>query len=288
MAEPSFPSRRAEGHTENGTAWHIHYQVLGSGPDLLLLHGGGPGATGLSNYSKNLDALACQYRCWVIDLPGWGQSSKNLNAFGGAGPFQNGARAVLAFMDAVGLEKAHLVGNSFGGSAALCLAMEHPQRVDKLVLMGPGGGVVAGATGPTEGIQQLLTYYLGEGPTLEKLQAFLKNLVFDQSLLTPELVQQRFKASNDPAICANPPLVPPPGGPGKETFISLDTRLASLPHRALFVWGLQDRVNPAAGMEPFKAMPQADFVLLARCGHWAQWEHAERFNDLVLGFLRHG
>lgn len=288
MAEStSYSSHRAEGRTENGTAWHIHYQVLGNGPDLVLLHGGGPGATGLSNYCKNLDALATQYRCWVIDFPGWGQSSKNLNAFGGEGPFQNGGRAILAFMDAVGIDKAHLVGNSFGGSAVLCLAMDQPHRVQKMVLMGPGGGVVAGATEPTEGIKQLLSYYLGHGPTLEKLQAFLKNLVFDQSLLTPELIQQRFDASNDPAIHANPPLVSPPGGLGKETFISLDPRLACLTHRALFIWGLQDCVNLVAGLEPFKAMPQADFVLLANCGHWAQWEHAERFNDLVLSFLRH-
>lgn len=275
-----------EGRLSDGTSWRIHYQVQGSGPDIVLLHGGGPGATGASNYAKNVEALSRQHRCWVIDFPGWGQSSKNLSAFGAEGPFQNGARAVLAFMDAVGIASAHLVGNSFGGSAALCLAMEHATRADKLVLMGPGGGVVAGATGPTEGIKQLLTYYLGDGPSLDKLQAFIGNLVHDARLLTPELIRQRFEASNDPEIRANPPLVLQPGGPGKETFISLDPRLATLPHRALFVWGLQDKVNPVGGMEPFRAMPNADFVLLTHCGHWAQWEHPERFNDLVLSFLR--
>jgi 4,5:9,10-diseco-3-hydroxy-5,9,17-trioxoandrosta-1(10),2-diene-4-oate hydrolase len=283
MGEAKF----AEGHLGSGSEWRIHYQVHGSGPDVVLLHGGGPGATGTSNYGKNIDALAQRHRCWVIDFPGWGRSSKNLNAFGAEGPFQNGARAVLAFMDALGIAQAHLVGNSFGGSSALCLAMDHPERVGKLVLMGPGGGVVAGAKGPTEGIRQLLTYYLGDGPSLEKLQAFIQNLVHDQSLLTPELIRQRFEASNDPEIRANPPLVPPPGGPGKETFISLDPRLATLAHRTLFVWGLQDKVNPVAGLEPFRVMPNADYMLLTNCGHWAQWEHAERFNDLVLSFLRY-
>ncbi|MDW3688238.1 alpha/beta fold hydrolase [Cupriavidus sp. CV2] len=276
-----------EGRTETGSVWRITYAVRGHGPDVVLLHGGGPGATGASNYSKNIDALARHHRCWVIDFPGWGQSSKNLDAFGAQGPFQNGGRAVLAFLDAVGLARPHLIGNSFGGSAALCLAMDAPERAGKLVLMGPGGGVVPGATAPTEGIRQLLGYYLDYGPSLEKLEAFLSNLVYDQSLLTPELVRARFEASNTPEICANPPLIPLPGGPGKETFISLDPRLAQLSHRALFVWGLQDKVNPAAGMEPFRAMPNADFMLLSRCGHWAQWEHAERFNELVLSFLRH-
>ena len=275
------------GTTENGAAWRIAYRVSGAGEDVILLHGGGPGATGDSNYSKNIDALSQHFRCWVIDFPGWGQSSKNLNAFNGFGPFHNGGRAVRHFMDALGLKRAHLVGNSFGGGSALCLAMDHPERVDRLVLMGPGGGVVAGAKGPTEGIKLLLNYYLGDGPSLEKLQAFIGHLVHDSSLLTPELIRGRFEASMDPEIRANPPLVPPPGGPGKETFISLDPRLASLPHRALFVWGLQDKVNPVQGLEPFKVMPNADYLLLTNCGHWAQWEHAQRFNDVVTSFLQH-
>lgn len=280
-------SKFVEGKTSIGTTWRIGYQVSGAGEDVVLLHGGGPGATGVSNYSKNIEALSRHFRCWVIDFPGWGSSSKNLNEFGGLGPFHNGGRAVLAFMDALGIERAHLIGNSFGGASALCLAMDAPQRVGKLVLMGPAGGVVAGATGPTEGIKQLLTYYLGEGPSLEKLQAFIGNLVHDQSLLTPELVRLRFDASNDPEIRANPPLVPPPGGPGKETFISLDPRLASVSNRTLFIWGLQDRVNLVAGLEPFKVMPNADYLLLSRCGHWAQWEHPQRFNDVASSFLLH-
>lgn len=280
-------SKFVEGQTESGVSWRIAYHVIGSGDDVIFLHGGGPGATGASNYSKNIETLSRHFRCWVIDFPGWGQSSKNLNAFGGPGPFHNGGRAVRAFMDKMGLERAHLVGNSFGGSSALCLAMDAPDRVGKLVLMGPGGGVVAGATGPTEGIKQLLTYYLGDGPSLEKLQNFVGNLVHDPSLLTPELVRLRFEASNDPEIRANPPLVPPPGGPGKETFISLDPRLASVSNRTLFIWGLQDRVNLVAGLEPFKVMPNADYLLLTNCGHWAQWEHPQRFNDVVTSFLLH-
>lgn len=275
-----------EGTTPGGSTWKIHYEVSGAGEDLILLHGGGPGATGQSNYGKNIQALAQAYRVWVIDFPGWGQSSKNLNAFGDVGPFQNGARSVVAFMDAVGIQSAHLVGNSFGGSAALCLAMEHPQRVNRMVLMGPGGGTVPGATGPTDGIRQLQGYYQGEGPTLEKLTTFIGNLVYDSQLITPELILQRFEASADPEICANPPIAPRPGGPGKETFICRDPRLSSLDHRTMFIWGLQDKVNPAAAIDSFKAMPNADYVLLNHCGHWAQWEHPARFNDLVLSFLR--
>lgn len=269
-----------------GPGWHIHYTVHGEGPPLVMLHGGGPGASGASNYSRNIEALSRRFRCYVIDFPGWGRSSKNLDQFGAAGPFQNGGRALLAFMDAVGLDRAHLMGNSFGANAALSLALEHPKRVDRIVMMGPGGGVVPGTTGPTPGIVQLLSYYTGEGPTLEKMQAFLQHLVFDTSVLTDELVKQRFDASNDAEITANPPLKLPPSGPRPNSILmSQDPRLKELAHRTLIVWGLQDRVNPVDGMAGFRSIPNADFVLLANCGHWAQWEQAEKFNDFATAFL---
>ena len=279
-------SKFAEGTTAGGAPWRIHYTAQGTGPALILLHGGGPGATGASNYSRNVDALAQHFTTYVIDFPGWGQSSKNLEAFGAPSPFVNGARAVQAFMDAVGIAKAHLVGNSYGGSAAYYMAMECPDRVDRLVTMGPGGAYLEGQ-GPTPGIIQLLTYYLGEGPTREKLAAFLQHLVHDTSVLTPELIATRFAASNNPEITANPPLRPPPGGaPPREWHLSEDPRLKTLPHRVLLIWGQQDKVNLPAGAQAFSGVPHQDVVLLAHCGHWAQWEQADTFNELVLGFLQ--
>lgn len=278
--------RQAEGRTANDTPWRIRYQVTGQGPDLLLLHGAGPGATGAGNFSKNIEALSRRFRCLTIDFPGFGGSSKNLGDFGEAGPFQNAGKAVLAFMDALGLRRVRVIGTSLGASAALCLAMDHAERVERLVLVAPGGGVVDGATAPTEAVRQLFAYYEGEGPSRAKMAAFLQHLVHDRSLLTPELVEQRFLSSIDPEIVASPPLSLPPGGPGKELFISLDPRLASLRTRSLFVWGLQDACNPVDGLAPFKAMPDADFLLLANCGHWPHWEHPAAFNSLAERFLQ--
>lgn len=266
----------------------IHYTVHGSGDPLILLHGGGPGATGLSNYSRNLTALAEHFTCYVIDFPGWGQSSKNLDSFGAANPFINGARAVKLFMNQLGLAKAHLIGNSFGGAVAYAMAMEFPERVDRLVTMGPGGAWIE-SEGMTPGIFQLLTYYSGEGPTREKLEAFLQNLVFDTSVLTPELIDERFAASNNPEIAANPPLRIPPGATGplpREMFLSEDPRLKSLPHKALLIWGREDKINLPAGANAFGVAPNQQTVWFDHCGHWAQWEHADRFNELVIGFLQ--
>jgi len=259
--------------------------VQGIGPALVLLHGGGPGATGATNYARNTEAFAKHFTTYVIDFPGWGQSSKNLNGFGAMGPFKNAGRAVQCFMDAVGIAKAHLVGNSLGGAAAYCLAMDHPERVDRVVTMGPGGAWLEGVP-PTEGIIQLMTYYLGDGPSREKIKAFLGNLVHDTSVITPELIDARFNASNDPEITANPPLRPPPGGmPPKQGFLSEDPRLKTLPHRCLLIWGQQDKVNLPAGVAAFSVVPDQDVVLFDNTGHWAQWEQADKFNELVTWFL---
>jgi 4,5:9,10-diseco-3-hydroxy-5,9,17-trioxoandrosta-1(10),2-diene-4-oate hydrolase len=272
----------------NGDGWHINYMVKGSGPALILLHGGGPGASGWSNYNRNIDAFAAHYTTYLIDFPGWAGSSKNLNSFEGMGPFKKGANALKQFMDVVGIDKAHLVGNSFGGAVAFYTALEYPDRVGRIVTMGPGGADIPGQDAPTEGIHQLHTYYMGEGPTREKLAAFLQNLVYDPSTLPETTLEERFAASSDPEICANPPLQRPPGPAGpppKAMFLSNDPRLKDMPHRALMIWGLQDKVNPPMGAFSFSAVPNQDLIFFDKCGHWAQWEQADKFNDLVLWFL---
>jgi 4,5:9,10-diseco-3-hydroxy-5,9,17-trioxoandrosta-1(10),2-diene-4-oate hydrolase len=271
----------------SGENWKIHYTVHGTGPNLILLHGGGPGATGASNFSRNTQVLAKEFTTYVIDFPGWGQSSKNLNSFGSSSPFVNGASAVKAFMDALNITKANLLGNSFGGAAAFYLALACPERVDRIVTMGPAGAWIEGV-GPTPGIIQLVTYYLGGQPTREKLRAFLGNLVYDTSTITEEFIETRFIASNDPEIIANPPLIFRPGSPPppKEAHLTNDPRLAELPHRSLLVWGQQDKVNLPEGIKSFSVVPNQDVVLLGNTGHWAQWEQAVKFNQLVSWFLR--
>ena len=254
MSETMKEEKTARGTHASGEAWHIHYTVKGKGPAVIMLHGGGPGASGMINYDRNIDAVAKAFTVYVIDFPGWGQSSKNLNTFGAVNPFHNGARAVLAFMDAVGIAKAHLVGNSYGGTAAYFLAMDQPDRVDRIVSMGPGGAYLEGE-GPTPGIMQLSNFYMGEGPTREKLAAFLQNLVHDTSVLTPEFIDARFAAANNPEITANPPLRPPPGKPPKSAYLTEDPRLKTLPHRCLLTWGIQDKVNLPAGVKAFEVVP---------------------------------
>jgi 4,5:9,10-diseco-3-hydroxy-5,9,17-trioxoandrosta-1(10),2-diene-4-oate hydrolase len=256
----------------------------GSGPAVVMLHGGGPGASGVSNYGRNIDVLARAYRVIVPDMPGYGRSSKHVDH---DDPFGYLADAIRGLLDDLGIATAHLVGNSYGGAAALRLALDTPNRVDKLVLMGPGGiGTTRGL--PTDGLKSLLSYYGDEGPSREKLAAFIRTyLVYDGAAVPDELIDVRYQASIDPEVVANPPLRRPAG---LRTLwrmdLTRDKRLRRLATPTLVLWGRDDKVNrPAGGPMLLNLMPNAELVMTSQTGHWMQWERAELFNDLVTEFL---
>lgn len=256
----------------------------GEGPAVVLLHGGGPGATGASNYVRNIDALAQHFRVIVPDMPGYGQSSKELDF---SDPFGDLALALRGLLDALGLEKAHLVGNSYGGAAALRMALDRPDRVDRMVLMGPGGiGTTRGL--PTKGLNTLLGYYSGTGPSREKLATFIRDyLVYDGSTVPDALVDLRYEASIQPEVIASPPLRRPSGlGALLKMDLTRDSRLARCEVPTLVVWGADDKVNrPSGGPILANTMKNCDLYVSANTGHWAQWERADLFNDLATAFL---
>ena len=266
-------------------ARQIHVAEFGAGTPLLMLHGGGPGASGPSNYVRNIGALAQHFRVLVPDLPGYGQSSKQVDA---ADPFGDQAGAMLGLLDALDIERAHVVGNSLGGACALRMALDAPQRVGRLVLMGPGG-IGISQSQPTDGLKRLLGYYAGEGPTFDKLRRFIcEDLVFDASQVSDAVLQERYAASIDPEVVAHPPLRAPKDLDAfKRLDFLLDARLPALTTPTLVMWGAEDRVNPPAGAAALQQRMQAcDTVLFSRTGHWVQWERAAEFNAFVAGFLQ--
>lgn len=256
----------------------------GDGHPVVLLHGGGPGASGMSNYSRNVDALAASYRVLVPDMPGYGRSSKRIDH---DDPYGHLADALRSMLDELRIGQVHLVGNSLGGAAALRLALDTPQRVGKLVLMGPGGIGITRRL-PTDGLKSLLSYYGGDGPSREKLAAFIRTyLVHDGAEVPDDLIDLRYQASIDPQVVADPPLRRP-SGPRTLWRMDLtrDRRLGSLPNPTLVLWGRDDKVNrPDGGQMLLTMMPNAELVMTSRTGHWFQWERAELFNRLVGDFL---
>jgi len=274
-------------HTITVAGRKIFVAEAGSGPAVLLLHGGGPGASGASNYSRNIDALAKRYCVLVPDMPVYGRSSKGIDK---SDPFGCLADAMRGLLDELGISTAHLVGNSYGGAAALRLALDTPGRVGKLVLMGPGGiGTTRGL--PTDGLNSLLAYYGGSGPSREKLATFIRNyLVYDGDSVPDELIDLRYTASIDPEVVANPPLSRPSGLFALRTLwrmdLTRDSRLAALQTPTLILWGRDDKVNrPSGGPMLQNIMPNAELVMTSRTGHWMQWERADLFNQIVDEFL---
>jgi 4,5:9,10-diseco-3-hydroxy-5,9,17-trioxoandrosta-1(10),2-diene-4-oate hydrolase len=263
----------------------IFVAETGAGPAVVLLHGGGPGASGMSNYARNVEALAENFRVIVPDMPGYGRSTKGVDRHD---PFGYLADHIRGMLDELGIDRAHLVGNSYGGSCALRLALDTPDRVDKLVLMGPGGvGTSRGL--PSEGLKSLLGYYAGDGPSLEKLRMFIRTyLVYDGEAVPDSLIESRYRASIDPEVVANPPLRRPAGlGALWRMDLTRDPRLSGLTTPTLVIWGRDDKVNKPSGAAMLaERLPNADVLITANTGHWVQWERADLFNAVTTAFLK--
>ncbi len=273
--------------TVNVNGKPIFFTEAGTGPAVVMLHGGGPGASGVSNYSRNIEALAAHYRVIVPDMPGYGKSVKGVDH---NDPFGYLADMIRGLLDELGIGTAHLVGNSYGGAAALRLALDTPARVAKLVLMGPGGIGTTRAL-PTAGIKSLLAYYGGDGPSRDNLATFIRTyLVYDGADVPDDLIDPRYRASIDPEVIADPPLRRPSGRTALRTLwrmdLTRDSRLQTLMTPTLVLWGRDDKVNrPAGGPMLVNLLPNAELIMTSRTGHWMQWERAELFNQLVIDFL---
>ncbi len=273
--------------TKEGTLKHItvdgvkiQYHDSGSGFPLLMLHGGGPGASGWSNYSRNVDAFSEHSRVIIPDIPGFGGSDKVLPSGEVLGFLSN---VMSSFLSALGIAKADVVGNSLGGGTALKLTIDYPEMVGKLILMGPGGVTPPFTVMPTEGIRKLFEFYMGDGPSRQKLKDFLDLFVYDKSEITDELFEQRYAAATLPEVVANPPLKWM-GRPPLEDLLKDD--LDKIESKVLLIYGRDDRVVPLdSAFMLLKIVRQASLHVFPECGHWAQWEKHNEFNALVSNFI---
>lgn len=262
-------------------SWRIHYNELGEGHPVVLVHGGGPGATGFSNYSPNIEAIAAAgFRVLAIDLPGWGDSDEV--DFATYDP----VRAVVEFLDALGIEKAAFVGNSMGGHTSLRMTIEHQDRVSHLITMGPPIQMkpfLFGAAGPSEGIKIMYAGYFDQ--SVEAMKRLVDIMVFDQErFASPELLEQRSKAAQErPEHLANVArLIPHAPIP---IWADL-SRLGEITVPALLIHGRDDRVVSFESSLFLAAnIPDSRVHIINRCGHWAQLEHADEFNRLVVDFV---
>ncbi|WP_042693873.1 alpha/beta fold hydrolase [Azospirillum sp. B506] len=260
----------------------IHYNDAGEGAEtVVMLHGSGPGASGWANFSRNVEAVVgAGYRVILMDCPGWSKSGPIVCT---GSRSELNARALKGLLDVLGSGRVHIIGNSMGAHSAVAFALANPARVGKLVLMGGGtGGVSLFQPMPLEGIKLLQGVY--RDPTLESLKKMLNVFMYDASKLTDELIQERLDnmlARREhlenfvKSLAANP-----------RQFPDISPRLGEIAAPALVIWGRDDRFVPMdVGLRLLWGMQNAELHVFNRCGHWAQWEHAEKFNRMVIDFL---
>ena len=266
----------------------LHYHEAGDSNDaLIMLHGAGPGVSGWSNFGGNLEHYAANFRTVILDMPGFGKSGHPAEY--ARSYLRYASDAVIALMDELGIEKAHVLGNSLGGSVAVRLVLAYPDRVRRMVLMGPGSALSIGlfAPRPSEGIRRLMEFQTAPEKTREKMEAFLRSMVFDQSLVTEELIESRFATATDPATAGGLKAMqvanqkfPVDGELWREA--------GEIRHEVLITWGREDRVQPLDGaFVGFRLLENARLHVFPKCGHWAMIEQRDEFQRLTTDFYLH-
>jgi pimeloyl-ACP methyl ester carboxylesterase len=259
--------------------------TMGSGPDVLLLHG--LGGTRASFFETAAD-MSAHYRVHAIDLPGFGSSSKPATGAYNARWF---ADIVLGLLDELEIERAHMVGNSMGGRVAIEVGLQAPERVVALALLCPGVAFVRRGLHP---IIRLLRPEFGMLPhTLHRslIASQFWAMFHDRDRIDPEvgaLMVEEFRRiyasrgaryaflSSARNIYLEAPF-------GRNGFYP---RLAGLEPPALFVWGSHDPLIPPAFARHVRQwLPSAEQMVMQGCGHVPQVERSEECNELLLDFF---
>jgi 2-hydroxy-6-oxonona-2,4-dienedioate hydrolase/2-hydroxy-6-oxo-6-(2'-carboxyphenyl)-hexa-2,4-dienoate hydrolase len=260
----------------------------GTGEPLIMLHGSGGHAEA---YARNVVPLSESFHVYAIDMAGHGFTDRHPTLAGTAGITDH----VLRFMDVLGIQRAHLAGESLGGAAAAKLALEHPERVNKLVYI-TGAGLQMGeeadrlAAPGRESFQRLTAAAQGD-PTPETIRARLAWLFADPDRsITDELVQVRYRIylrrAAEPATPQPAPASAPAGGGGVGVSLTPE-RLRAIKAPFFFLWTDHNPSTPWQVAEmAHKQMPGSRFHVIKHAGHWPQFEQPEEFNRLVLDFLK--
>ncbi len=240
---------QVEHHVAQVGSARIHYETGGEGPAVVLLHG----LSGSSRWwRKNTPVLAQAFRVYVIDLIGFGRSR------GQRFVLEETAGLIAAWMDGIGAGTFHLIGHSMGGLVAAELAAQHPERVNRLVLV-DAAAVPIGRTlfGSTLRLIPAISYMPLD---------FLPVLVTDALRAGPLTLLRASYAIHQSDITAD---------------------LSRIAARTLIVWGEHDTLLPVEhGKALHRALPGSEFMIVRHAGHNPMWDRAEVFYVVVEGFLK--
>jgi 2-hydroxymuconate-semialdehyde hydrolase len=253
-----------------------NYHDVGSGAPVLLIHGSGPGVSAWANWRLVMPELARQARVIAPDMVGFGFTDRPADV---RYDMDNWVGQAIGLLDALGIEQTDLVGNSFGGSLALALAIRAPRRVRRLVLMG--------SVGVPFQITPGLDAVWGYTPSIEAMRRLLDLFAYDRKLVNDELALLRYEASIRPGFQESfAAMFPAPRQRWVDAMASPEEAIRALPHETLVIHGREDQVIPLSNSVTLAHwIPSSQLHVFGHCGHWTQIEHAARFAQLVGNFL---
>lgn len=261
----------------------IAFLDVGEGPPVILIHGFGGS---MWQWEHQQQALARDFRVLTLDLPGSGLSDKPDIEYR---PDQL-LDYFVGFMDAVHMPHATLIGNSMGAGLAIGMALEHPARVSKLVLIGGlPQQILLKLTSPS--IKRALesrapSWVVSFGNWLFgglMTESVLRELVHNPALLTPAVIERSNRNRRRPGLI-KPIMSARNALPLWETGFA--TRLHSLSHPTMILWGEQDRVFPlSVGKELHRTIPGSQLVTIPDAGHLPQWEQPDLVNSILIAYI---
>ncbi len=249
---------------------------IGHGFPVVLVHGSGPGVSAWANWRTVMPALAASRRVIAPDMLGFGFTDRPVGANYTMDAWLS---QLLGLLDTLDVPQADLVGNSFGGALSLALAIRHPERVRRLVLMGSAGVEFE--------LTPALDAIWGYEPSFESMRRIMDYFAYDRTLVTDELARLRYEASIQPGLQESfSSMFPAPRQRWIAALASREEDIRALPHHALVVHGLEDNVIPLSNsLKLAQWISRSQLHAFGRCGHWTQIEHAARFAQLVGNFL---
>lgn len=257
--------------------YEIHLKETGCGPAVVFIHGSGPGASGASNFRQNIEAfVAAGYRTILPDMIGYGASSK---PEGIDYTLQLFTETLYEALQAHGIEKAHLIGNSLGGGVAIQMTIDHPEFAEKLILMAPGCVEEQASYFTMPGIAKMVSGFGSPDFNLEEQKRLVSNLVHPDFApkIPDQLVQERFAVAR----------TQPKDVLARMRTPNLAPRLGELKQPMLVLWGLQDEFCPESGARHFlEAGCDVRVITFNHVGHWVQVERSHEFNRYSIEFLR--